>query len=208
MKLFRLKGKHDDPDAEKELVLDTGTADDSAPEPQSSLEPESAPPVADEAVEIASNEEEAPPPPPEDNLLAQISAQADKEMAEQEELAAGATSPDDDTLDPSLLDIFKDAKTEVEEGSLAADLEDIPAREVLEEMRAISRGLGIPAGGVTGRHDDQAGELVADEAQRQAEEGGPETEPAEPHAEADVVQADGGPDAEVAEERPPLTQAH
>lgn len=214
MRLFRLKGKHDDPNAERELVLDTGTADDSTPEAQSPPEPEPAPAAPDEAAaEIPSSQEEGPVP--QDNFLAEISAQADKEMAEQEQLAAGASSQGDDALDPGLLDIFRDAKSEVEESSLAAELESISAREILDEIRGIGQRLGIPSGRLRRSHDDKAGQLAADAAQRQAEHGepdaetgGPDTEGAQPQAEVGGVQADEGAGAEVPQERPPLTQAH
>jgi hypothetical protein len=207
MKLFRSKGKHDDPDSEKELVLDTGADGDSSPEAQSPPEPGPAPAASEEAAtEIPADQVEQPAS--QDNFLAEISAQASKEMAEQEQPADGAPSQDDDALDPGLLDIFKDARTEVEEGCLAADLENIPAQEILEEMRAVSHGLGIPPNGLGRSHDDKAGQLTADAAQQQTEDGGPDTEAGEPKAEADVVQPDEGPGSRVAEERSPLTQAH
>src|SRR3989304_4626624 len=127
MKLFRLKGKHNDPDAERELVLDTGSDDDSTPEAQSPPEPEPAAAAPEEAAAgTPSNPVERPAS--QDNFLAEIGAEADKEMAEQEQLAAGAPSQDDEKLDPGLLDIFRDAKPEVGEGSLAADLGHLPAR--------------------------------------------------------------------------------
>lgn len=207
MKLFRLKGKHDDPNAERELVLDTGTADDSTPEAQSPPEPGPVPAAPDEAVaEIPSNQEEGPAP--QDNFLAEISAQADKEMAEQEQLAAGASPQDDDALDPGLLDIFRDAKSEVEESSLAAELESVSAREILDEIRGIGQRLGIPSERLRRRHDDTAGRLAADTAQRQAEHGEPDAGGAQPQAEAGGVQADEGAGAEVPQERPPLTHTH
>lgn len=151
MKLFRLRGKHNDPKAEKELVLDTGRGDSSAPGAQAPPESEPASSNSDEPV--VDLDAAAPQSAPPADLFAELSAQADKEMAEQEQLAAGEPSTDDDELDPGLLDIFRDAKSEVEESSLAADLENVPARAILDDIRGISQGLGIPPDGLRTRQE-------------------------------------------------------
>lgn len=97
-------------------------------------------------------------PPPQDNLLAQIGAEADAEMAKEEAEAAEADSAGDkDELDPELLDIFRDARNEVQESSLAAELDDIAVQELLNELLGIGSRLGIAAQGPA-RDRDHEGE--------------------------------------------------
>jgi hypothetical protein len=111
MKFFRLRRKPESAEEEKELVLD------------------------------ADAEEEAPAPA--GDLLAQIGAEADAEIAAEEGAAEaeGGSPQGGDSLDPDLLDIFRSAKEEVEESTLASELEDIPAQDLLSDLMGVSHRL-------------------------------------------------------------------
>ncbi len=91
-----------------------------------------------------------------DDLLAQMSAEADSEIAAEEAVLEGGQKSDDDELDPELLDIFRDAKNEVQEGSLALELDDISTQDLLSEVATISQRLGVPAKGSAASRDRQA----------------------------------------------------
>lgn len=79
------------------------------------------------------------------------------------------TGQEEDDLDPGLLDIFRDAKSEVEESTLASELEEVPVTDLLSELSSIGIRLGIPPGG----RPRERGEDTAAEA---AEEGDPVAE--------------------------------
>jgi hypothetical protein len=202
MKLFRFKGKPDDPSAEKELVLDTDAEEASAAQVQPSPTAEPAPEARQEAPVDVTGDPEARPPSQE-SFLAEIGAEADKEMAEQERLIAGEGLQEDDALDPGLVDLFRDAKTEVEESSLAAELDNIPAREILDEITEVSQRLGVPSDGLRSR--PEGGEELADgeagrpdgEVERSEGEGGggglPEGEVDPREVQRVASQAEGGP---------------
>lgn len=85
-------------------------------------------PVADTG---AQPEPEAIPSQPEDPLAA---AQAAVNEAE---------SQPAEGMDPNLLDIFRDAKQETEEGSLASEVEEVPIRDLLSDLWSIGRRLGV-----------------------------------------------------------------
>ena len=80
-----------------------------------------------------------------DDPLAQMMAEAAAETAAAEtpsEGAAPAPNPDD-PLDARLMDLFREAKNEVEESTLASDLEDIPIQNLLSDLVSVSERLGI-----------------------------------------------------------------
>jgi hypothetical protein len=158
MRLFRGRAKPKSDQEDKERMPDADTeASPAAPTDElnvgSGAGPDTAPsdtpePDAKEAETAADAPEEAPPP--QDNLLAQIGAEADAELATEEAAAAEDGSPTEkDELDPELLDIFRDARNEVQESSLAAELEDIPVHQLLDDIAGVSRRLGVPSRGLT-----------------------------------------------------------
>ena len=139
MKLFKLRQKPGN-EQTTELVMDTelepdSEALDSAQEPPT---PAEAPAPAGGAVDPPSDGREAEPASearpaaPHDDLFAELSAGAAEEPA-----------AEDDELDPGLLDIFRDARNEVEEGNLAAQLDNIPIDDLLTEAIGIGQRLGI-----------------------------------------------------------------
>lgn len=137
MKLFRTKRKPEDGEEEKELALDTDGAGKASPE----AEPGAAPPVDALAGLVG------PPPPsaPQEDPLTQLSAEAPGELAAIEKPPeSDPTSPGpDDALDAGLMDLFREAKNEVQDTTLASELPDIPIQELLGDLVSISRRLGI-----------------------------------------------------------------
>ena len=125
MRFFRLRRKPESGEEEKELVLDTDA------EPQA---PAHNTPDAEEKVPESAPEADAPTqgeaPAPEGDLLAQIGAEAE-----------GGSPQGDDSLDPDLLDVFRAAKNEVQESTLASELEDIPAQDLLSDLVGVSHRL-------------------------------------------------------------------
>jgi hypothetical protein len=70
----------------------------------------------------------------------------------------GAASPEpDEPLDPSLVQLFLEAKNEAQESALASELPDIPIQELLSELVSLRRSLrGEPpsgTGAANGRGD-------------------------------------------------------
>jgi membrane protein involved in colicin uptake len=131
MKLFRLRRKPESGQEEKELVLDT-EAEAQAPA-QDRADAEAQAPAQDRA----DAEVEAEAPAPEGDLMTQISAETNSEI-EAEEKAS-----EEDTLDPDLVDIFREAKNEVEESTLASELEDIATQDLLDDLVGIRHRLSI-----------------------------------------------------------------
>jgi len=127
VKLFRKKHKSEDGEEEEELVLDTDTEEELAEE---AAEAEPAPAAA---------------APPSDDPLAQIRADADNETAAGKTPSEGdaAPPPPDDSLDASLLELFREAKNEVEESTLASELADIPIQDLLSDLVSVSQELGV-----------------------------------------------------------------
>jgi hypothetical protein len=125
VKLFRKRHKSGDGEEEEELVLDTDTEEELVEE---AAEAEPAPAAA------------APPSDP----LAQIRADADNETAAGKTPEGDAPPPQpDDSLDASLLELFREAKNEVEESTLASELADIPIQDLLSDLVSVSQELGV-----------------------------------------------------------------
>jgi hypothetical protein len=122
MRFFRRSRNKENDEKERELVLDTDT------EPQALAQDTPA---------------EGEAPAPEGDLLAQIGAEANAEIAAEEGApeAEGGSPQGGDSLDPDLLDIFRAAKDEVQESTLASELEDIPAQDLLSDLVGISHDL-------------------------------------------------------------------
>jgi hypothetical protein len=102
--------------------------------------------TAEAALEAASGAAaEAGPILAADDPLAQMRADAAAETAAAETPSEGAApSPKpDDPLDAGLMDLFLEAKNEVEESTLASDLEDIPIQDLLSDLVSVSDDLGI-----------------------------------------------------------------
>ncbi len=91
------------------------------------LEPAPAP--ADETQPTA--QPEVSPGPAEDPIAAAQAAVAEAEAQPGE------------GLDPDLMDIFRDAKQETEDGSLASEVEDVPIQDLLADLRTIGQRLGV-----------------------------------------------------------------
>jgi len=138
MRFFRLRRTPESDEAEKELVLDTD-AEVQAPAQDTPEAEEETPESAAEA----DTPTEGEAPAPEGDLLAPIGAEADAEIeAEQEAPETEGGSPQgDDSLDPDLLDIFRAAKNEVQESTLAAELDDIPVQDLLSDLVGMSHHL-------------------------------------------------------------------
>jgi len=92
---------------------------------------------------LATTHEETPLP--QGDLLVEIDAEADGEAdAGGRAPENGAASPEaDEPLDPSLLELFAEARNEVQESALASELPDIPIQELLSELVSLSQRLGI-----------------------------------------------------------------
>jgi len=127
MRFFRLRRTPESAEEEKELVLDT----DAEVQALSQDTSEAATPTAEEA------------PAPAGDLLAQIGAEADAEIEAEKKASEteGGSPQGGDSLDPDLLDIFRSAKEEVEESTLASELEDIPAQDLLSDLVGVSHRL-------------------------------------------------------------------
>lgn len=128
MKLFR-KRKADNAEEDDELLLDPDAAEeDSIREtietPGASIDP----PAETGAVPSA------------DAILAQVGADMSAEDLTED---APASPQPGDALDPDLLDLFREAKDEVEEATLASQLPDIPIQELLSDLENLSQSLGI-----------------------------------------------------------------
>ena len=136
MKFFRRGRKRQSAEEEEAPVLDAdveaqpSAQDETAPEAKADAPTDTPAPQADPLVHVipeadaetkAEDETEDKPPDAEDVLL-----------------------QEDDSLDSDLMDIFRDAKNEVQESTLAAEVEDIPIRDLLRELAEICRLLGIP----------------------------------------------------------------
>ena len=152
MKLFRRGKTAETTEEEKDAVPDAAAEMDG---PEGASDAQGTPAQEETGKpepEAADAPEEAAEKPPKagGDLLSQISAETDSELAAEEAAAAGTS--DDDALDPELMDIFRDPKNEVEEASLAADLENIPVNELLSDAIGVIRRLGeVPGGGAGGR---------------------------------------------------------
>ena len=134
MRLFRRR-KPENAEEEDELLLDADAAEeDSIPEiAEAGTGASTDPPAQAGAV------------PPADDLFAQMRADAAAEIAAAENSPGGApASPQpDDALDAGLMDLFREAKKEVQESTLASELPDIPIQDLLGDLVSVSRRLGV-----------------------------------------------------------------
>ncbi len=145
MKLFGKKRKSDG-EEEDELVFDTDSAEEESGQEMAQIQAgigTSADAAAPEAV--ASPAAQAGPVLTPNDPLAQMRADAASEAAAAETPSEGAapTPRPDDPLDAELMDLFLEAKNEVQESTLASDLEDIPIQDLLSDLMSVSEGLGI-----------------------------------------------------------------
>ena len=133
MKLFRMKRKAENGEEEKELVLETD-AEEEAPA-EETTEAEADAPTAGSAQVAATP----------DDPLAQLRAEAAAEVVPEETpVEGGAPAPTlDDPLDPGLLDLFREAKNEVQESTLASELPDIPIQDLLGDLVSVRQELGM-----------------------------------------------------------------
>jgi len=130
MKLFRLRRKPKSGQEEKELVLDTDAEAQAHVQDitEAEVEAEAPPDTPSPDVEVEA-------PAPEGDLMTQISAETDGEIEAEEEAS------EEDPLDPDLVDIFREAKNEVEESTLASELEDITTQDLLSDLVSVSQSL-------------------------------------------------------------------
>jgi len=139
-----MKRKLENGEEEKELVLDT--EDEATPSAMVEAEAKAGEPVAAATPEAAAGLVGPPPPSaPQADPLTQIGAEAPDELAAEEKPPEGdpASPRSDDALDPGLMDLFREARNEVQDTTLASDLPDIPIQELLGDLVSISRRLGI-----------------------------------------------------------------
>ncbi|MCJ7510003.1 MAG: hypothetical protein MUP14_03845 [Dehalococcoidia bacterium] len=127
MRFFRRRRNTENDEEKKELALDTDTEAQALAQDM----PEADTPTDGEALV------------PEGDLLAQIGAETNAEIRAEEGAreAEGGSPQGGDSLDPDLLDIFRAAKDEVHESTLASELEDIPAQDLLSDLVGISHDL-------------------------------------------------------------------
>jgi hypothetical protein len=138
MRFFRLRRKPESDEEEKELVLDADTEEEALAQDIIEAEEEAPQSAAEAATPTA---EEAPAPA--GDLLAQLGAEADAEIEAEEKApeTEGGSPQGGDSLDPDLLNIFRSAKEEVQESTLASELEDIPAQDLLSDLVGVSHRL-------------------------------------------------------------------
>jgi len=147
MKLFR-KRKPENAEEEDDLLSDADTAEEDS--------------VRD-VTEAATGASTDPPAQtgvvPADDPIAQMRADAAAEAAAAENPLEGAPATPGDPLDSDLLDLFREAKEEVEETTLASQLPDIPIQELLGDLVTLSQRLGVKPRSRLEVNPDQAGEL-------------------------------------------------
>ena len=133
MKLFRKRKPNKGEEADE--IFDADAAEEDRGQEMAEAAPEAAAGAAAEPGPILTP----------DDPLAQMRADAARETAAAETPSEGAApSPNpDDPLDASLMDLFREAKNEVQESTLASDLEDIPIQDLLSDLVSVSEGLGI-----------------------------------------------------------------
>lgn len=140
MKLFRTRRKPENGDEEQELVLDTDVVEEDfgqkAPEAlgESALAPEAG----------AAVQADIMPSDPGDPLVQLPSEPTEVMPAEGKPTPADpASPPPEDPLDTDLLDLFREAKNEAQETTLASELPDIPIQDLLSDLVSVSQELGI-----------------------------------------------------------------
>lgn len=155
MKLFRLNRKSESGEEEKELVLDTD-AEEQAPAQEMAEAETGASADAPTAAAAPEDAAQAETPTPAGDLMAQIGAEvaSESEDAEKTPESDPGSPQGDDSLDPDLLELFREAKNEVVETTLASELPDIPMQDLLSDLENVSQRLGIaPRARADPRHD-------------------------------------------------------
>ena len=143
MKLFR-RHKPENAEEEDDLVSNTDAAEEgSTREPTEAATGASTDPPA-----------QAGAVPPADDPFALMRAAAENPP----EGAPGSPQPDD-ALDAGLMDLFREAKDEVEEATLASQLPDIPIQDLLGDLVTLSQRLGVKPRPRLEVNPDQEGEL-------------------------------------------------
>ena len=94
----------------------------------------------DNAEGLATTQENSPPP--DEDLTFQMGAPVDSNPRERPPEIVAALDADE-PLDPALEQLFLEANAEAEESALVSELPDIPMRELLNELVALGRSLGI-----------------------------------------------------------------
>jgi hypothetical protein len=145
VKLFRRR-KPENGEEEDELVFDTdGEEEDSGQEMAEATAGTGTSADAAAPDAAASPVAQAGPILTPNDPLAQMRADAAGEAAAAQtpfEGAAPAPQPDD-PLDAGLMDLFREAKNEVQESTLASELPDIPIQDLLSDLVSVSECLGI-----------------------------------------------------------------
>ena len=100
------------------------------------------------------------------DLLVEADAEAESEIETGGRTPEnGAASPEtDEPLDPGLVQLFVEAKNEVQEATMASELPDIPIQDLLSDLVSVSRDLGIsPRARVEPKQDRPRGEGPGDQ---------------------------------------------
>ena len=145
MKLFRRR-KPENAEEEDELVFDIDAAEEDSGHEMAEAAAGTGTSADAAAPEAASSPAaQAGPILTPNDPLAQMRADAAAETGAAETPSEGAApSPNlDDPLDAGLMDLFREAKNEVQESTLASDLPDIPIQDLLSDLVSVSECLGI-----------------------------------------------------------------
>ena len=131
---------------EEELPLDTDIEGQAQAQEVTEAEPKAGA-SADAPTPAAAPEDAAPArgPAPEGDLLAQTDAEAGSEVGAAGKAPEndGASPQGDDPPGPALVDVFREAKNEAVESTLASELADIPIQDLLSDLVSVSQRLGI-----------------------------------------------------------------
>jgi LysM repeat protein len=117
----------------------TATQEESPP-PDSDLLMEIETQTDDNAEGLATTQEKSPPP--DEDLTFQMGAPVDSNPRERPPEIVAALDADE-PLDPALEQLFLEANAEAAESALVSEPPDIPMRELLNELVALGRSLGI-----------------------------------------------------------------
>ena len=90
---------------------------------------------------LATSQEDTPPR--DGDLIPEISAPPDSNPRGRPPENGAAALETDEPLDPALEQLFREANAEAEEGVLVSELPDIPIQDLLNELVALGRRLGI-----------------------------------------------------------------
>ena len=122
-----------------DAILSPTTTPEPAPAPDADP---IAPPVGGASHETASDPAADAQPDAVTDVLAEA-AENPLEPETTDDVLAGLGDSDDEESTDDLLDIFKEAKEEVEESSLAAGLDDIPIGDIVADLSTTSERLGV-----------------------------------------------------------------